>query len=303
MKGLILAGGTGSRLFPVTRAVCKQLLPIYDKPMIYYPLCTLMQAGVRDILLITTPHDLPLFQRLLGDGSQWGVRLSYVVQESPRGIADAFILGESFIDGDSSALILGDNLFFGPTLRGYLSEVEPDHEGASIYAYRVRDPERYGVVEFDDAGVALSIEEKPQRPRSNWAVTGLYFFDPGVVKVAASIQPSARGELEITDVIQAYLERGSLQVRKLERGDAWLDTGTHDSLLEASEFIRAIEHRQGIKTASPEEIALRQGWIDPARVRELGHAMAGTEYGAYLLEIADEAGAGTRTARTSARSA
>jgi glucose-1-phosphate thymidylyltransferase len=289
MKGLILAGGTGSRLFPVTRAVCKQLLPIFDKPMIYYPLSTLMQAGIREVLLITTEHDRPLFERLLADGAQWGIEISYAIQERPRGIADAFLLGERFIDGQSSSLILGDNLFYGPTLRTHLAQAPREQQGACVYAYRVVHPERYGVIEFDDEGRALSIEEKPARPRSNWAVTGLYSFDANVVEVARSIQPSARGELEITDVNRVYLERGELQVRRLERGDAWLDTGTHESLLEASEFIRAIEHRQGVKTACPEEVALRHGWIDPAQVREIGLGMKNTAYGTYLIEIASEA--------------
>jgi glucose-1-phosphate thymidylyltransferase len=289
MKGLILAGGTGSRLFPATFAVCKQLLPIYDKPMIYYPLSTLMQAGIRDILLITTPQDRPLFERLLRDGAQWGVQISYATQEEPRGIADAFRLGERFIDGRSSMLILGDNLFHGPTVRAYLADTAEEQEGACVYAYRVRDPERYGVVEFDESGRALSIEEKPATPRSDWAVTGLYSYDADVVEVARSIRPSQRGELEITDVNRAYLERGKLQVRRLERGDAWLDTGTHDSLVEASEFIRAIEHRQGVKTACLEEVALRRGWIDVETVRRAGEVMRNTDYGAYLLELAGEA--------------
>jgi glucose-1-phosphate thymidylyltransferase len=289
MKGVILAGGTGSRLFPLTRAVCKQLLPIFDKPMIYYPLTTLMQAGIRDILVITTPHDRAPFERLLGDGSQWGLRLEYAVQERPRGLADAFILGERFIDGRPSALILGDNLFFGPAFRRHLSTMSEDTTGATVFAYRVSTPERYGVVELDDQDRALSIEEKPEHPRSNWAVTGLYFYDHRVSEIARNVKPSARGELEITDVNQAYLEEGTMRVRRLERGNAWLDTGTHESLLEASEFIRAIEHRQGLKTGCPEEVALENGWIGAADVALMGEQMPGTEYGAYLIEIAEEA--------------
>ena len=289
MKGVILAGGTGSRLFPLTRAVCKQLLPIFDKPMIYYPLTTLMQAGIRDVLVITTPNDRAPFERLLGDGSQWGLRLEYAVQERPRGLADAFILGERFIDGEPSALILGDNLFFGPAFRRHLSDMDREMTGSTVFAYRVSTPERYGVVELDDDDRALSIEEKPAAPKSNWAVTGLYFYDARVCEIARGVKPSPRGELEITDINRFYLEAGEMRVRRLERGNAWLDTGTHESLLEASEFIRAIEHRQGVKTGCPEEAALENGWIEPADVLRLGEEMKGTEYGAYLVEIAQEA--------------
>ena len=286
MKGIVLAGGSGTRLHPVTRALCKQLLPVYDKPMIYYPISTLMLAGIRDILVISTPHDIPVMQRVLGDGSDWGVSFSYAVQETPRGLADAFILGERFIDGDRSALILGDNIFFGHGLSDVLASAAAHEEGARVFAYRVSDPERYGVVEFDAGGRAVSLEEKPKAPRSDFAVTGLYFYDAEVVDIAKSIKPSERGEIEITDVNLTYLNRGSLSVEKLGRGYAWLDTGTHESLLEAAGLIKAIQHRQGVMISCPEEIALGHGWITPDKAAELGHAMSKTEYGQYLLELA-----------------
>lgn len=286
MKGIVLAGGSGTRLYPATRAICKQLLPIYDKPMIYYPISTLMLAGIRDILVISTPKDLPLFRELLGDGAEWGVNFSFVEQDRPRGLADAFRLGESFIDGGPSALVLGDNLFFGQALGTALCTAREVQDGAMVFAYRVSDPQRYGVVEFDADGRAVTIEEKPEAPRSEWAVTGLYFYDPDVVEIARNLKPSARGELEITDVNRIYLERGKLTVHRLGRGNAWLDTGTHDSLLEASDFIKAIQHRQGIQICCPEEIAFEQGWIDAAQMKRLGEAMASTAYGRYLIDRA-----------------
>ena len=289
LKGIILAGGTGSRLHPVTTAVCKQLLPVYDKPMIYYPLSTLMLGGVREILIITTPDDQPIFQRLLGDGSQWGIELAYAAQDKPRGLADAFVVGKAFLAGEGAALILGDNLFFGPELSDLLQRVaEEERHGATIFAYRVRDPQRYGVVEFDDAGRPISIEEKPERPRSEWAVTGLYYYDKDVVGIAEGLKPSPRGEIEITDVNRIYMERDRLRVERLGRGHAWLDTGTPNSLLEAGEFIRAIEHRQGMKIACPEEIALDHGWIDAGMILKGAELMANSEYGGYLRALVEE---------------
>ena len=288
MKGIVLAGGSGTRLYPVTRAVCKQLLPVYDKPMIYYPISTLMLAGIREILIISTPQDTPAMQRVLGDGSDWGMSISYAVQEAPRGLADAFIIGEEFIDGERSALILGDNIFFGHGLGEVLEAAVQGNSGARVFAYRVSDPERYGVVEFDANDAAISLEEKPENPRSDWAVTGLYFYDPDVVEIAKSIKPSDRGEIEITDINLTYLEQGRLTVEKLGRGYAWLDTGTHDSLLEASDLIRTMQHRQGVQISCPEEIALGRGWISPDQAAALGRQMGKTEYGRYLIELAQE---------------
>jgi glucose-1-phosphate thymidylyltransferase len=287
-KGIILAGGSGTRLYPVTHAMGKSLLPVYNKPMIYYPLCTLMLAGIRDILLITTPADLAKFQALLGDGSQFGIQLQYKVQPKPEGIAQAFLVGENFLGSSPCALVLGDNIFYGHDLAKDLREAAAKTQGARVFAYPVHDPERYGVVEFDSAGRALSIEEKPRRPKSRYAVTGLYFYDDQVVKVAKSLKPSARGELEITDVNRAYLDRAQLEVVVMGRGMAWLDTGTHESLMEASLYIQAIEKRQGLMVACPEEIALRSGYITAEQVEKIGNSMTNNSYGAYLLQLLRE---------------
>ncbi len=296
-KGIVLAGGSGTRLHPITRAVCKQLLPIYDKPLIYYPLTTLMLAGVRDILIITTPADREQFQGLLKDGGQWGLNIQYAVQPRPEGLAQAFVIGEEFIGDDPAALVLGDNIFFGHYLQEDLRRATDREGGATVFGYRVSDPERYGVVAFDEAGKAISLEEKPQRPKSNFAVTGLYFYDNAVVEIARTLQPSPRGELEITDINRRYLERGALNVERLGRGYAWFDAGTHKSLLQAGEFVRTIQERQGFLVACPEEIAFHMGYIAAPDLEREARALAKTDYGRYLLDVVLGESQGCRTDR------
>jgi len=291
-KGIILAGGSGTRLYPLTQVISKQLLPVYDKPMIYYPLSVLMLAGIREVLVINTPHEQALFKQLLGDGSQWGIKISYAVQPSPDGLAQAFIIGRDFVAGDPSCLILGDNIFYGHGLTDLLQRAAAREHGATVFGYYVHDPERYGVAEFDAAGKVVGLEEKPSEPKSNYAVTGLYFYDGRACDYAAKLKPSPRGELEITDLNRCYLDDGSLMLEKLGRGYAWLDTGTHESLVEASNYIETIENRQGLKVCCPEEIAFAQGWIDAAKLRELAKPLAKNGYGRYLLQIAEHGVAG-----------
>ena len=301
MKGIILAGGSGTRLYPVTRGISKQLLPVYDKPMIYYPMSMLLLAGIRDILIISTPNDLPSFQRLFGDGSHLGIQIQYESQAAPEGIAQAFLIGESFLQGEPVALALGDNIFYGTGMRGSLERAARRTEGATVFGYRVRDPERYGVVHFDEDGRAVSIEEKPSRPRSHYAVTGLYFYDERVVDIAKSLRPSARGELEITDVNLAYLEQEALHVELLGRGVAWLDTGTHESLQQASSFIQAIQERQGLQVSCIEEIAFRQGWISAQDLESIAQSMESNHYGRYLKDLAESQGSASSAPDASSR--